>query len=159
MFWSVTVIGFFTFFRKSNLISNSLTTFNAAKQLSRGSVSFEGKIAVLHVTWSKTVQYRQREIQIPLFPIPNSPLCPVRLLKLLLRGPGKLQYPLFAIKGKVPYTYGVFSRRFKKVLQEAGYDKTMFSSHSLRRGGTLFTFKSGVPESLIQVQGDWTLES
>ena len=56
-------------------------------------------------------------------------------------------------------TYGVFQKKLKKVVEKVGYNKNAFSSHSLRRGGVLWAFKSGVPESLIQVQGDWTSEA
>lgn len=31
----------------------------------------------------------------------------------------------------------------------------MFSSHSFRRGGATHTFRSEVPEDLIQLHGDW----
>ena len=58
VFWAIVVIGFFTFFRKSNLIPDMQDSFDARRQLSRGAVRFEDDIAVLTVTWTKTVQYR-----------------------------------------------------------------------------------------------------
>ena len=80
-FWGVIVVGFFTFFRKSNLIPDSKDSFDHMKQLARASVRFDDTLAILKVTWSKTIQYRQRAVEVPLFPIPNSPLCPVTVVK------------------------------------------------------------------------------
>ena len=53
----------------------------------------------------------------------------------------------------------MFQKKLKPTLDKAGYDSRLFSSHSLRRGGVLFAYKSGVHESLIKVQGDWTSEA
>ena len=156
VFWGVTVIGFFTFFRKSNLVPDNITSFNPNKQLTRQHVSFERSLATLAVTWSKTIQHKQRVLEVPLFPIHNSPLCPVSILKALLKFPGKKYYPLFALKGGIPFTYSVFQKKFKSVLTLAGYQGSQFSSHSMRCGGSLWVFKSWVPDLLIQVQGDWT---
>ena len=158
-FWGVVVIGFFMFCRKSNLIPDSKGTFDPSKQLTLASVKFDDTLAILMVAWSKTIQYRQRAIEIPLFPIPNSPLCPVTLIKALMACKGKPSHPLFSLSKGVPLTYQAFHKKFRKVLEKAGYEKTMFSSHSLRRGATLWAFKSGVPESLIQVQEDWTSDA
>ena len=53
VFWSVVVIGFLTFFRKSNLIPDAKDTFDAAKQLSRAAVTFDDTLAILSITWTK----------------------------------------------------------------------------------------------------------
>ena len=84
VFWLVIVVGFFTFFRKSNLIPDSKESFDPMKQLTRSDVQFDDTLAILNVSWSKTIQYRQRVVEVPLFPIPGSPLCPVTLVKALI---------------------------------------------------------------------------
>ena len=159
VFWGVVVVGFFTFFRKSNLVPDSKETFDPKKQLTRGSVWFDDTLAILTITWSKTIQYRQRAIEIPLFPVPNSPLCPVTLVKALMACRGKPSRPLFSLKGGSPFTYTAFHKKLRQVLHKAGYEKNLFSSHSLCRGASLWAYKSGVPEHLIQVQGDWTSDA
>ena len=158
-FWGVTVVGFFTFFRKSNLIPDDVNSFNCSKQLTRGHVTFHGSVVILTVTWSKMIQYRQRALEVPLFSIPGSPLCPLTVIKALLAQPGKKSTPLFALRGGIPLTYNMFHKKFRQVLDKAGYQGSAFSSHSMRRGGSLWAFKSGVADSLIQVQGDWTSDS
>ena len=157
--WGVLVVGFFTFFHKSNLIPDKAESFSASKQLSQSAVTFEDDIAVLHVTWSKTIQYKQRVVEVPLFPIEGSPLCPVTTLKALLQLKDKSTGPLFSVKKGTAWTYYMFQKRFKALMKKAGYDSSAFSSHSLRRGGSLWAFRSGVLDSLIQVQGDWTSDS
>ena len=87
--WGVLVIGFFTFFWKSNLVPDTKDSFDKDKQLARSDVQFLNSVAVLKIGWSKTIQYRQRTVQVPLFPIPNSVPCPITMLKALLSLPGK----------------------------------------------------------------------
>ena len=159
VFWLVIVVGFFTFFRKSNLIPDSKESFDPMKQLTRSDVQFDDTLAILNVSWSKTIQYRQRVVEVPLFPIPGSPLCLVTLVKVLMACKGKPHHPLFALKGGVPLTYHTFQKRLRNMLQKAGNEKVLFSSHSLHRGATLWAFRSGVSERLIQVQGDRTSDA
>ena len=92
-FWGVLVLGFYTFFRKSNLIPDSCEEFNLRKQLTRSQVEFQGTVAALTITWSKTIQRRQRAVEIPLFPVEQSPLCLVTVLRALLSLPGSEQSP------------------------------------------------------------------
>ena len=159
VFWGVVVVSFFMFFRKSNLIPDSKESFDPSKQLARKSVRFDGTLAILTVTWSKTIQYRQRAVKVPLFPIKNSPLCPVTVVKALMACRGRPSHPLFSLRGGAPLTYPVFHKKFRKMLEKAGYEKDLFSSHSLRRGATLWAYKSRVAEHLIQVQGNWTSDA
>ena len=81
------------------------------------------------------------------------------VLKAILKTSGKDWYPLFALSKGKPVTYSKFSKKLKSVLDEAGYEPSCFSAHSLRRGGTLWAFRSRVPETLIQTQGDWTTDT
>ena len=37
----------------------------------------------------------------------------------------------------------------------AGYDNSLFSSHSLRRGGVQWAAQSGIPHHVIKLLGDW----
>ena len=55
--------------------------------------------------------------------------------------------------------YMAFTKKFKSTLDKAGYRSKLFSSHSMCRGGVIWAFRVGVPESLIQVQGDWNSDT
>ena len=96
-FWGVVVIEFFTFFHKSILIPDSKDQFDPNKQLSHAAVRFDNTLAILTVMWSKTIQYRQRSVEVPLFPVPNSPLCPVTVVKALMACKVKPNQSLFSL--------------------------------------------------------------
>ena len=114
---------------------------------------------MISVGWSKTIQFNQKNLDIPLFPIKGSPLCLVKVLQALINLPGKRKQHLFAFNRGVPFTYNSFQTKFKKMLKLAGYNHKSFSSHSLRWGGCAWAFRSGVPKRLIQVQGDWSSDA
>ena len=155
VFWGVLVVGFFTFFRKSNLVPDAIDEFNPLKQPTKGSIRFENMLVLISTRWTKTIQFKQRQVETPLFEIQDSPLCPLKTLRALVALPGRRNHPLFALKGGIPFTYNMLQNKLKAVLKKAGYDATAFSSHSIRRGAVLWAYRSGVPESLIKVQGDW----
>ena len=134
VFWATLVVGFFGMLRKSNLMPDAKNSFDPERQLSRGHVYFSEGIAVIKITWAKNIQFKQKVLEIPLFEILNSPLCPVTLLKVLLAEPGKDHYPLFGSGHKVLLTYNQFQNRLKSLLKRAGYREKSFSSHSMRRG-------------------------
>ena len=134
-FWGVLIVGFFAMLRKSNLLSDSVASFNPLKQLTGNHVEFKQGLALLKITWAKNIQFRQRALDVPLFEIPDSPLCPVRVLKALVNLQGKNKRPLFGRGTKVLLTYTQFQKKLRTVLNRAGYRGEAFSSHSLRRGG------------------------
>ena len=67
----------FGFFHKSHLLPVSECQYDSSKQFSRSSFQFYSWGALLIVQWSKTIQFRERIVQIPLPVIPCSSLCPV----------------------------------------------------------------------------------
>ena len=156
VFWGVLVVGFFTFFRKSNLVPDTVDGFNPVKQPARNSLTFQNSACMISTKWTKTIQYRQRAVETALFPIPGSPLCPVTTIRALLKQKGKPTHPLFALRGGIPFTYPQYQKKLKATLKKAGYNPKAFSSHSVRRGSVLWAYRSGVPELLIAVQGDWS---
>ena len=159
VFWGILVVGFFTFFRKSNLIPDTAYKFNPVRHLSRQAVQVEKDVVIVTATWAKNNQYGQKKNEVPLFRIPNSPLCPVTTVTALKKLSGKKSASLFSLAGNMPFTYPRFQVKLKETLGKAGYDSEKFSSHSMRRGGTMWAFRSGVPESLIKVQGDWSSDA
>ena len=52
-------------------------------------------------------------------------------------------------------TYSKFQIKLRQLIEKINLDPQLFSTHSFRRGGTTFAFKSGVPSELIQLHGDW----
>ena len=158
-FWAILLIGFFGMLRKSNLMPESQDSFGSVHHLTRDHIYFKDDIAVIRVTWSKTIQNREKLVEIPIFPIEDSPLCPVRALKALLAQNSKGHHSLFGKAGKVTWNYNAFQKKLCKTLRKAGYKERAFSSHSMRWGGASFTYRSGVPENLIQVHWDWASDA
>ena len=155
VFWGILLVGFWGMLRKSNLISDSKSLFDPLKQLTKNHVRFKKGIVILTATWAKNIQCRQKVLEIPLFQVPDSPLCPVNILRILTQSIKKGHYPLFGTGKWVTLTYRQFQKKLRTVLNKAGYKGKNFSSHSLRRGGATWAHRSGVPESLIQVHGGW----
>ena len=67
--------------RKSNLLHLSEKQYDPTNQFSQSSFQFFDWGEFVHVTWSKTIQFRERSASIPLLYIPHSPLCPVTSVK------------------------------------------------------------------------------
>ena len=78
-FWAICLVAFFGLFRKSHLLPVSKYQYDSSKQFSKSSFQFYSWGALLIVQWSKTIQFRERTVHIPLLVIPCSPLCPVTL--------------------------------------------------------------------------------
>ena len=54
-FWAACLVGFFTFFRKSNLLIPALEKFDPSKHLCRSDVQLGASGAIITVRWSKTI--------------------------------------------------------------------------------------------------------
>ncbi|XP_052058947.1 uncharacterized protein LOC127699233, partial [Mytilus californianus] len=142
-FWAACLVAFFSFFRKSNLLVPSLQDFDPNRHLSRQNIQFHPEGVILHLNKTKTIQFSERSLEVPLPAIRNSPLssCPAFFFK---EG-GQI----------VPLTHSSFLTRLKDSLKEIGIDPTQYSGHSFCRGGASFAFQCGIPGELIQAQGDW----
>ena len=130
------LVAFFSFLRISNLVP----------------------LALLRITHTKTIQFRERQLEIPLPCIPGSPLCPVTALKQYLASVQlPPRSPLFVCKTQDAYSpilahqYNAF---IKASLSAIGFNPAHYSSHSFRRGGATFAFSRDAPTAFIKAQGD-----
>ena len=73
--WAACLVGFFSFFRKSNLQIQSPELFDPSKHLCVHDVEFTPQGVVLAIRWSKVIQ-NKRTLHVPLPKINNSPFCP-----------------------------------------------------------------------------------
>lgn len=64
--WAAFLLGFFSFFRKSNIIPPSHSQFSPNKHLSRSDFYFTSWGLIVSVKWSKVNQFRERTLLIPL---------------------------------------------------------------------------------------------
>ena len=157
VFWAACLLAFFSFLRKSNLFFGHCA--GRSSYLKRGEVKFHPQGATLHISHTKTIQYQERELVIPVPHIPGSYMCPstaLRLIYKLVTGPANsplLSYPTHA--GPKALSYLSFTNTLKSLLQELGISPSLYSGHSFRRGGATFAFACNLPSELIKEQGGW----
>ena len=90
---------------------------------------------MVKVKWSKTIQFQQRVLDIPVFKIPKSILCPIAAIKKVLKILKATDNgPLLAVSNAQVLTYGVLQKKLKQCIAQLGLNKAKYSTHSLWRG-------------------------
>ena len=117
---------------------------------------------LIRVKWSKTIQFRQRTVFIPLVRITGSPLCPVTAIAHAwsfcpfdLPTAAAFAWRSDDQPSSRIFTYRRFMRLLRTLLTSLGYNASAFGSHSFRRGGATLALQAGVPIGTIQMMGDW----
>ncbi|CAC5407175.1 unnamed protein product [Mytilus coruscus] len=145
--------------RKSNLVPTSAKNFDPRKQLCRNNVIVYSDYLLVKMEWSKTIQFGNRKLELPLVKIKDSPLCPYNAYnRMCTLVPADVDDPAFLIpqaKGNKILCYSIFQKKLRDILEMCGLDSSKFSSHSFRRGGATWAFHSKDPSELIQFHGDW----
>ena len=158
------MVAFFSFFRKSNLLPPSTTEFDTKRHLRKCDVRLFPWGIILVVRWSKTIQYRDRTLLVPVPKIAHSSLCPWSAVTRAFKLAGVYQSNKSASEPAFTYlddgvlktlTYTTFTTKLKRILDLCGYDSSRFSGHSFRQGGASFALHCGVPSDYIKLQGDW----
>lgn len=163
-FWAAMLIAFYSFFRKSNLVPKSASGYDPSKTLSRQDILIRPWGLVICVRWSKTIQFKERKLLIPIVRLPpGHPLCPVQAYEHHISlFPATPSSPAFLYsKGShtSPITHAVFTAKLRDSLCSAGLKPTQYSGHSFRRGGATFAFRCGAPIELISLQGEWSSDA
>lgn len=155
-YWCLCLFSFFLMCRKSNLVGKM---DDPSKCLKRKDVLSNGNYLLVRFLWSKTIQFGERCLEIPLFSKPSSPLCPVKAFRKMCK---KFQLsddsPAFVVYSKghlKPVSYSMFQSFIKRTISDIGLNPEDYSTHSFRRGGASWAFKCNIPSELIQLQGDW----
>ena len=128
VFWAACLVRFFHLFRKSNLFA-STGSFDPNKQFVRTDFTLNANRSLtIKVWWLKTIQCRERELQVTLPVLHPHPLCPVTAVCRAMH-----QSPLQSASAPAfPITGAVFDRKLKaSVRGESG----QITSHSFRRKG------------------------
>ena len=158
--WALFLFAFFTFARKSNLVPNKWPAPPRSHYITRGDIHFVHGALVATFRSSKTNQFADRVHVVPLLPWAGSILCPVKAFQRMLElVPAPPTLPAFVYRtssGNLrPITYPVLTSFLKGLIAKLGLDPKGYSSHSFRRGGATWAFKSKVPAELIKATGDW----
>jgi hypothetical protein len=75
--WALYLTAFFLVCRKSNLVPVSVGKFDCSKQLTRGHFQQTDDGLLVVLTWTKTIQFNERKLVVPILRIKDSELCPV----------------------------------------------------------------------------------
>ena len=161
-YWCAFLFLYFLMFRSSQLFPKTTNVSLLCKVLKRKDVTIVNDMCFVSVNWSKTIQYKQKKVTIPLRRLVGSPLCPVAAFELMCElVPASAESVAFGSTrgGYSPILYGQFQKKLRKFLTAANYDAAAYSSHSFRRGAATWAFKNGVPEHMIKLYGDWSSDA
>ncbi len=158
--WTAILLGFHLFLRKSNLVPDSAQSFNPARQFTRAHVQLHAKVALLTITWSKTIQFQQRHLQVPIVTGAHYMTCPLSWLHTMVSQiPAPPSAPLFSLRSGRALTYARLTHWLKFWVSQTGISSHGFSSHSLRQGGATWAFRAGIPDLMIKTLGDWASDA
>ena len=99
--WTATLLGFYMFLRKSNLVPDAMDKFEELHQFRHSDVNLIGldKPMMCEVRWTKTIQNREKLLQFPVIPADNKSICPVYwTYRMIIENPGLPSEPLFLIR-------------------------------------------------------------
>ncbi|XP_078616156.1 uncharacterized protein LOC144884601 [Branchiostoma floridae x Branchiostoma japonicum] len=159
--WAILLVGFFAYFRKSNLVPPTARAFKPDHHLCRRDILVAPEGLLIRTSWSKTIQANEREVLTPVLAIPGSPLCPVAAYRRMLHiVPASPDSPAFLLPSTPrrpcrPVTSSILEKAFAQLVASAGRPPGFHTLHDLRRGGYTLAFEAGVPRELRQRHGDW----
>ena len=128
-----------------------MAAFDPSRQFTESDFTFHAWGAMVHVHWSKTIQFWEHSIRLPLPRIPGSILCPVAAIRhafsFTQSGPSSSQAFSWLHHQSLqrrPFTYKNFLYKLHSVLASLGYQETSFAIHSFcQGGGLLLLFRLG----------------
>ena len=155
--WCALIFSFRTLLRKSNFLPDNDKL--SPHLLRRRDILFSEDGAVVVVRSTKTLQYQERVLHMPLSLLDSSTFCVVSLLKGHIKDfPGPADGPLFYKRcgtSIVPLLYHDVLKFLKDCVMLIGMDPSDVGLHSLRRSGAAFLHCIGIPLVDIQCISDW----
>ena len=157
--WIAVLSGFYLMFRKSNLVPDTCIGFDMGKQLVRQNLVRMKDCYTTRVYWSKTIQFHNRCLEVPMLLNPDHSLCPVfwmdQFLAWVPAGPCNPAFVVLTGSECMSLSYPQLTFWLKAWVKQLGLDAGLFSSHSLCRGGAQWGAQSGIPHRVIKLLGDW----
>ena len=161
--WVALIFAFHLLLLKSNLVPNTQREFDPEKQLSRRNLCLAQNAILVEIEWSKTLQYKEKVLSLPLLALKNKILCPVYWTWRLIRTvPASKLDPVFCYHRNDRYmvlTYPRLTFWFKRWLTMAGIPPQGYTMHSFRRGGISFLHDCNISSQLLKTLGNWASEA
>ena len=152
------LIMFLGFLRQSSVAPPSVAAFDCTRHLTRGDAHIAPGGLVITIKWSKTIQ-KAADMKTVLLPRTRDPtLCPVKAYRAYTAAyPDACpQAPLLVFSDGNPLTTRYIARRWTSALKSAGLSTTIYSLHSLRKGGATFAYNKGKADlNDVMAQGTW----
>lgn len=119
---------------------------------------------LLYIRKSKTIQFQERVLIIPISRCPDIKLCAVYWTeKHFNEVTADPTSPAFLVPTSninyVPLSYANYQGMLKLFANKAGIDPELVSSHSLRRGGCTYLASCGATLEEIKHRGDWVSDA
>lgn len=156
-FWAACLVAFYGMMRKASLFPRGKKT----NHMLVGNCVLHSWGIVIKSTYSKTIQFREREVFVSL-PCNNNDrvMCPVYALLRAMQQANCIAITdcLFKYRSEgrdLIMTYSLFTSMLKGVLETLKLSVSDYSGHSFRRGGASHALKCGIPAEIIKAQGDW----
>ena len=152
------LIMFLGFLRQSSVAPAIVATFDPTRHLTWADVYPAPSGLVVHIKWSKTIQWAADQKSILLPETKDPLLCPLRAYRqyaaphhAALSGA-----PLLTFSDSNPLTTRYIARRWHGALKEAGLPVSSYTLHSLRKGGASFAYNHGKADlNDVKAQGTW----
>ena len=156
--WCSFLVAFYGLFRKANVVPEP-GPLDPRQTLTRDHITLDraNKVVYIRVTFSKTIQFCQRDLVIPI-PSNDSPALDLfrHMERLLDTVSAHGSAPAFSYTKTSYVTYRGFTDRLKDLLTSAGLSPNLYSGHSFRRGGATYLHQVGGSVLQIQAAGDWS---
>ena len=155
--WCCFLVTFYCLLRKANSVPEG-PDYNVDQILARKHVRLDHQnhMVLIFVGWSKTNQYGNRDLVVPI-PANTDPALDLyrHLCSLFSKVKVTSDRPAFSFSERSFVSYSSFTSRLKSLLSAAGVDPAKFSGHSFRRGGATYLHSLGATPLEIQASGDW----
>ena len=158
--WALCLTMFYGFLRRSNVMVPSGTRFDDSKHLRRQDIIFFPWGVLIHIRWSKVIQFQSRTFDVPLPRLPGNVLCPVNALVNYLHltcgaPPSGPAFVYFVNSAPKTITSEIFIGRVRECVSSETVNQSDISTHSFRRGAAHFSNLAGLSADSIKLLGDW----
>ena len=159
-FWAALLLMFYGMLRVGSVLCKGRQCTHE-RHIVCSDISFSKYILNVVIRASKTIQFADRKLQLPIPGAkPWNVLCPVQAMLLYVQGAQSRESndPLFITSdGRMrrPLTATVFAQRLKSVLSSLGVNAQSYATHFCRRGGASWAYRLDDPVDTIKVIGDW----
>ena len=134
------ILMFQGFLRQSSVAPTTVANCDPTRHLVNADLSLSPKGLHIRLKWTKTIQKSVDAKALLLPPTADHNLCPVKTHKQILASTASLQpqAPYLAFKDGNPITTRAISKMWVEALAQAGLSPSLYSLHSLRKGGASY---------------------